>query len=566
MFRVIELSRLQRLAATFGSSLVVVLFAGLVYLGLIRQAEGRAQVAHTHQVMETLEGILARMVDAETGQRGFLLTGRESYLDPYRAAERDVLARIAAARTLMGDEPIRQARLDTLESLAQAKFAELDTTVALERAGHHAEALNWLESDRGKQVMDEARAVTTRMESDQTRLLDVRQAREAHEAMVVRATLVAGTILAIAIALLINTLLARHAATQAAQARELAHQNEQLQSQALELEMQQQHLQDQATEVEAQAEELEATNMELEISAEELTRANEALNAANTALQRAVSELEAERQAAEAARAAAEAANQAKSEFLATMSHELRTPLNAIGGYVELMEMEIRGPVTPGQREDLERIRKSGRHLLALINDILNFARLEAGQVEFRITDVCVHDLLAGVEPFVSPQLGARGLTYRVEPCDPKLAVRADEEKVQQILLNLLTNAIKFTDAGGSVAIAHMVDDAVVHIHIADTGRGIAAERLESIFEPFVQVDRHLTQASQQGVGLGLAISRDLARRMGGDLTAVSALGQGSTFTLTLPRATPPDAGVPLSRKAGDALVARPLEEPERTS
>ena len=240
---------------------------------------------------------------------------------------------------------------------------------------------------------------------------------------------------------------------------------------------------------------------------------------------------------AERARAEAEAANLAKGEFLAVMSHELRTPLNAIGGYVELLALGVRGPVSEAQQADLARIRQSQRHLLGLINQVLNYTRIDAHALPYDLADVPASEALAAAEALVVPQARARGLAL-VRDCDPgDLAVRADREKLQQVLLNLLGNAIKFTDAPGEV---HMccasAGDGRVAITVRDTGVGIAPEKLASIFEPFVQVDQRLTRP-HEGVGLGLAISRELARGMGGDLLAESAPGKGSTFTLLLPAA-----------------------------
>ncbi|HEX7240020.1 MAG TPA: HAMP domain-containing sensor histidine kinase, partial [Longimicrobiaceae bacterium] len=241
-------------------------------------------------------------------------------------------------------------------------------------------------------------------------------------------------------------------------------------------------------------------------------------------------------EAEHAARAEAERANRAKSEFLAVMSHELRTPLNAIGGYAELMEMGIRGPVTEQQAEDLRRIQTSQRHLLGLINEVLNYAKLETGTVHYDIAEVRMRDALTGAEALVAPQAQAKDLMLTVAPCPPALTARADAEKVRQILVNLLSNAVKFTDPGGRVDLACAASEGRVHVVVRDTGIGIAADQLDRVFEPFVQVRADLTRTAE-GTGLGLAISRDLARGMGGDLTAESTPGAGSTFTLTLPAA-----------------------------
>jgi two-component system CheB/CheR fusion protein len=252
-------------------------------------------------------------------------------------------------------------------------------------------------------------------------------------------------------------------------------------------------------------------------------------------------------------RETADEANRAKGRFLASMSHDLRTPLNAIAGYTDLIAAGIRGPVTPDQVHDLERISRSSRHLLALINDILNFAKAESGHVDFKMTNFAIASVTSEMEELIGGQLAGRSITFEGPNCSPDddspLIVYADPEKVRQVILNLLTNAMKFTAAGGRIGIDCAVptagDTGVVQVVVWDTGEGIAPEQTARIFEPFVQVNRGLTTPPPDGVGLGLAISRDLARAMGGDLTVESVVNRGSRFTLTLPAGTTAEPPLP---------------------
>ncbi|MEP6620020.1 MAG: ATP-binding protein [bacterium] len=270
---------------------------------------------------------------------------------------------------------------------------------------------------------------------------------------------------------------------------------------------------------------LQETAAELEQQVEEGQSLQEELEQTNADLLESLVD-------AERARLDAESANAAKARFLATMSHELRTPLNAIAGYVDLIDLELRGPVTAGQRHDLSRIKRSQETLLRLIEDVLTFAKLESGRQEFNYEDVKLDEFLGTLEIFVAPGLERKRLTYSLDAC-PDVVVPMDRAKVEQILLNLLSNAVKFTNRG-EVRVSCRVEDERVHIRVSDTGHGIRPDLLETIFEAFVQGDRSLTR-TVEGTGLGLSISRQLARAMGGEILVESTVGEGSTFTVVIP-------------------------------
>jgi signal transduction histidine kinase len=236
-------------------------------------------------------------------------------------------------------------------------------------------------------------------------------------------------------------------------------------------------------------------------------------------------------------RRSAEEANRRNSALLSMMSHDLRTPIGSISGYADILLMGIRGELTDAQRDDIQRVKKASEYVLSLIEDVLNFARLNAGEItdlDMRTLDTAA--VLTETEALIGPRMEQAGLQYERIGCTPQVKVIADPDRLQQILLNLLTNAVKFTPAGGRITISCASAEGRAEIRVADTGRGIPADQIEKIFEPFVQVTGTAAALSgrQKGFGLGLAISRGLARRMNGELMVESEVGVGSTFILSL--------------------------------
>lgn len=253
--------------------------------------------------------------------------------------------------------------------------------------------------------------------------------------------------------------------------------------------------------------------------------------------QQARAHAEKARSEAEAARAEAERANNSKTDFLAVMSHELRTPLTAIMGYEELLSDGITGPVTELQRQQLGRINASSRHLLGLIDEILTFARVDIGRERVRWESMSVNHTLADAASLVQPMAADKQLRFVVELLDEDQAIQTDGTKLRQMLVNLLSNGIKFTDKG-EVRVGCAVSNGLLEVRIADTGVGIAAENIEDVFEPFWQAEQTATRKTG-GTGLGLSVTRKLARLLGGDVSVASRMGAGTTFLLTLPMKAP---------------------------
>ena len=514
--------------AVFGPATMLLLVGILTYLSIQRTRATRASVRHMDAVYAGLDSLYTDLLDAETAQRGYVITGSSTYLGLYNRATAQIDDDIAVIRKLVQGLDA-QARVDSVQSLVDEKRGEMANTIAVRRFHGLGPAAVVVRTDSGKRTMDVIRSVLAQIVAEEHRVTAQRIALEERGSGLTETVLVIGTALSVITAVLLNGLLTRLAVSEAGAARDLATQAQQLEMQQAELERQTQQLQGQAN---------------------QLAAANQILLATSASLQDEKDARDIALRAAEEARRDALRADATKTQFLTAMSHELRTPVNAILGFVELLNLGLAGPLTEPQRDHLTRIGKSGAHLRDLINDLLDLGRIEAGQLKFRLEHVPVFEILHDAKEMVTPMFESKQLTLTWPRVDRQLTVYADPARVQQIVINVLTNAYKYTDSGGRVTIecsGAPVGDAertqtdgetgaaMVRIRISDSGNGIASEHLASIFEPFVQLDRRAVQASKHGVGLGLPIARTLARAMGGDLTVESEVGRGSSFTLTLP-------------------------------
>ena len=474
----------QKIAIALASA-VLTLLVGVAALAVVLRLRGAvAAVDHTNAVIRNLENALGAIVDAETGQRGYIITGDSSYLGPYRDGRVAVDSYFVALRQLVADDPHQRARLDTLQEIANAKVQELDRSVEL-RAVDASAALAHVRSGVGKALMDSARVVATHMTETERRRLAERARARMRTRNLALGVIIIGTLGAFLLAFITNRSIRSDVITQ--------------QRTREQLELQAQQLEEQQVVMEETLEQLRKTTTE-----------------------------------AEEARDAADVANRAKTDFLAVMSHELRTPLNAIVGYTELLHDGVAGPVSDVQREQLERVQLSARHLVELVDDILSFSRLESGSESIRIAPIDLAEVTRQAGALVEPVATAKGLTLTIDAPNESARFTSDPAKVRQVLVNLLSNAIKFTDEGG-IRLASRAEDGRVVFEVVDTGIGIAPEHQEQVFETFWQVDQTATR-KRGGAGLGLSVSRRLARALGGDLSVESAIGKGSRFRFWVPR------------------------------
>ncbi|HSR98369.1 MAG TPA: response regulator [Kofleriaceae bacterium] len=674
--------------------------AALSYRALSQRTAAADAVAHTNAVQDELHRFLSALKDAETGQRGYLLTEDESYLDPYRLAHGAIMAELATLHRSTATDGVQQRRLDVLEPMVKTKLDELAQTIERARRGDRAGALGMVASGRGRDLMDRIRDTVDAMLTTEQATLEQRTDVWAATVRWSSYVMFGGVAVVLAMIVLIGVLASRdyravgaegwirrvqlelssrlqgdvrlesiadkvlgvlverlearvgamylvepggalhriagHAVAASSAAGPVARLGDSLTGQAArqarllhvrdlpegyldvtsavgkanprelviapasvdgtvqavielgflraldavdiealartseliaaairaardraQLEGLLDEVQRQAEELQAQQEELRVANEELEHQAEALQSSQAQLEHQQTALEQANSELtnqahSLERQRDELTHAGAELqrASDHKSQFLANMSHELRTPLNSSLILARLLADNRDGNLTAEQVRFAETIHAAGNDLLTLINDILDLSKIEAGMLDIRSEPVAIARLLDDVAQSFQQVAAGKQLAFEVRTEAAPEAVETDATRLTQILRNLISNALKFTDHGG-VVVEVAAADGQVELSVRDTGIGIPEDQHEQIFEMFRQGEG--ARAKPGGTGLGLSISRDLARLLGGELHVDSAPGRGSTFTLTLPlravAAAAPRAPVAARRK-----------------
>ena len=417
--------------------------------------------------------------DAETSQRGYLLTGQERYLVPYSAAERQLYPELTNLAALLSGERYQHARVLDLDAVAHRKMEELSTTIRLYRQGRPGAAMALVKTGQGLALMEKARLIMDEVQ-------DI-QARERTDRLVYRDAQFNRTVWivsALILALGLTTIFIAAMAFFHLRARDRIIADVRVLSGQLRVE--------------------------------------------KATLEKTVSELD-------AAKTAADNANRAKSEFLANVSHELRTPLNAILGFSEIIKDELFGTVGTRQYADYAAdVHRSGQHLLAVINDILDLSKIDAGKVEMREENVDLEQLLGESLNLVHERASSGGVNLVQKASTAGATVFADRRLLKQILLNLLSNAIKFTPQGGCVTTRLIQSDAGIGFSVEDTGIGMSPAEVEKAFSPYGQIDSKVSR-KHQGTGLGLPISQSLAKLHGGDLRIESKPGSGTTIALMLP-------------------------------
>ena len=520
-----------KVVAASASAVLVLLVGAVAFIMTRLLDDAGGQATASRQTLAWVRLVEATLRDAEASVRGYVLTGDTTNLPAFAAANDSITAAIARVRRLVAAKPAQRARVDTLAVLAGEKIAELARTVAVRREQDLAAASRLIQADESRHLSDAVARVAADLAANEFTELATRQTIQRGRARTAAILIIVATLFAFVLAATANWVLYRAVRGSS-----------------------------------------RAAETERRLGAQQLAAATENARLYKEAQDARFIAEEAHAEA-ETARQAAERANAAKSEFLSTMSHEIRTPLNAIIGYAELLSLEIAGPITSGQQTQIGRISASGQHLLALLNEVLDLAKVESGSIHVSHEDGCDTDVADTAIALIRPQAATKGVGISDACGGTRHATYVgDPQRVRQILVNLLSNAVKFTPRGGQVTVHCVVrtdspSDAVLSgpgpwttFVVEDTGVGIAPDQLGAIFQPFIQVETGLTR-TKGGTGLGLTISRRLARLMRGDLTVESELGKGSWFTLWLPASRVPLHLHPPSSPTGNGAAAQPIHD-----
>ncbi|MDP6875782.1 MAG: CHASE3 domain-containing protein [Alphaproteobacteria bacterium] len=458
-------------------------------------------VLHTQDVIRQGEAFLGHMRDAETGQRGFLLTNLPKYLAPYDTGVKNARADLAALRTLTRDNPRQQKRLNSVQRLMDEKLTELADTIQLAQGGGLDSALVIVKTDAGRRAMDILRGEMQEFKAEESRLLRLRQSELAASQRNTRILFAMEALLLLSLITFIGFHIQKYLVSPILKLTENARRM-------------------------AAGEGVEKISVVNRDEVGELVEGFEKMHR----------QVQSRTESLSQARQEAESANVAKSEFLAMMSHDLRTPLNAIIGFSDMIKSGVYGPIgDPRYSEYLEDINKSGMLLLSLINVVLDLAKIEAGKFELLEERVDLQSFLLSSVELISLQARERqiDLTFHAQEDFPNL--QCDPRTLAQIVNNLLSNVIKFTEANGSVTVSTLAaQDGAILIRVEDSGIGMDEDGIKRALEPFGRVDSALTR-SQEGTGLGLHVSKLLIERQGGSLDIESSPGEGTTVTARFP-------------------------------
>jgi signal transduction histidine kinase/ActR/RegA family two-component response regulator/HPt (histidine-containing phosphotransfer) domain-containing protein len=434
----------------------------------------RAEVTAGLKYEDDMSTILQDTLSAETGARGYLLTGESSYLVPAKAAVDAAPAALRQIKAGSRGDPVLERDYPKLLALLEARLKDLVASVDLFQRGDQAAAIKLVKTNHGNTLTQQVRALAAKMTARSAqRVGSARDSSRSAQLWAERAAIAAylsSALLLVAMVMLFRTY-------------QLA----------------------------------EAARRESRLA-----------------------QLEAER------------LNLAKSGFLSRVSHELRTPLNAILGFGQLLERDL---VEQGERETLGQMLGAGRHLLAIVDDLIDLSRIEGGELRLSVEPVQIADALAEAKSLISPAATTAAVGVRQRPVNVDLYVRADRQRLIQVLLNLVSNAVKYNRRGGNVVIsAGRNDDEMVRIEVSDTGTGISEEAIARLFTPFERLDA--ASRGIEGTGLGLALARGLVESMGGTLTLASEEGVGTTVSVELPIASADELATPRPRRADSAMLA----------